>query len=136
MIETGMIEMTDHYDIRGNIERIDYRWTGGSSAYVSWELLELGYKERYVGDEVELGPFKLKIIDEDIIRRAFLVTRMDNPFWRLIYLWHCYNKSFDLAYHRFITTLAVWRLAEYNPAVIPSWRDIYFIQKIRNKLHD
>ena len=131
----GIIEMTNHYDIRGNIERIDYRWTGGSSTYVSRDLLELGYKERYIGDEVELGPFKLKIVDEDFARRAFLVTRMDKPLWQLRYLWHRYNKSLDLAYRRSITTLAVWRLADYNPAVIPSWRDIYFLNKIRSKFN-
>lgn len=133
---TGIIEITEHRDIRGNIERRDYRWEGPPTAMISRHLMYLIDNRVEVGDVITIGPFRSKIIEDDIERYSFLVTRMDKPFWWLRYIWHRYNKSLDLTYRRFITTLAVWRLAEYNPAAIPSWRDIYIIQKLRARLYE
>ena len=137
MINTSPLEITEYYDIRGNVERTEYKWTGGPMIEISRPLLDrMNLGNKSVGEVIKFGPFKLRIVEEYYDRDTIAAVRMDYLFSRLIYFWHRYDRVFDLAYHRFIFTLAIWRLAEYNPAVISTWRDIYFIQKIRNKLYD
>lgn len=40
----------------------------------------------------------------------------------------------DIFCIRLVLTLAVWRLADYRPEVIPSWRDIRAVQWLRKRL--
>ena len=133
----GFINVTSLTDPRGRIIRLDYEWEGEPVAEISkilaYDLIHGAGIE--VGDTIQIGPFNLKVIEDGMIRDVFKVVRTDILFWRLIYLWHRYSKSLDIAYRRFIITLAIWNLAEYNPATVPYWRDIYFIKWIRSKFN-
>lgn len=127
MDKTGMIEITTHYDLRGNPETYSYRWTGGPVGLMSRNVSEIYAKP---GDsEFWVGPFRVKILEQDSYQNLLTVVRQDYFLWRLVYLWHRYGILFDFAYRRFILTLAVWRLADYNPATVPTWRDIKLFRR-------
>ncbi len=129
------IKTTRMYDYRGGVERLEYEWPGGPKAWIQADSLgdDKSYWPIYEpGDIKELRPFRLKIIQFDWSRNAYEVARMDNPLWRLIYLWHRLTPILDLAYRRFIITLSVWRLADYSDQAIPHYSDIHIIKRIRS----
>jgi hypothetical protein len=137
----GFIEVTVHYDALGGVERYDYKWIGGDVAKFSEQLLldadpsEVRYDKfpRRPGDRFEFGPFKLRVLKEPewtaitAIRERGLITDL-----RL--LWHRFGKLLDIAYRRFIVTLAVWRLAERNEGAIPTWRDVHALRRLAERL--
>ena len=122
----GKIEIAEFRDFRGGIERREYKWIGPPETLVSWRLLDEW--EITTGNPwaeiINIGPYRLKLIENSYTGYYNRYIRMDYPFWRVHVFWHRANRLIDLFYRRLIITLAVWKLAHYNPAVIPSWRDI------------
>jgi len=133
MTEPGMIRVTRFSDIHGNPERLEYAWVGGPECRIDCRFAREASHEVKLDEqtkEIRIGPFRLKVIELDIPRCEYVCVRKDYPFWQFIFAWHRSNRLIDLVYRRSILTLAVWRLASYNPAVIPHWRDIHVLRKI------
>jgi hypothetical protein len=129
----GFIEVNEIRDFRGGVERREYRWSGGPIAFIHHEFLIRNNNDikKTDDDVLVIGPFRAKIIDKELMMQWIKVVRQDYPLWWLIYLWHKYSVLFDMVYRRFIITLAVWRLADYNSMIVPTWKDIYAIRKLR-----
>ena len=127
----GFIIVNHEYDLRGNLVRRDYEWEGDTITSIDINFID---GEPKPGNVIEIGPYLVKIMEWEIWSNNVKVIRIDKSFWWLRYFWHRYNRSFDLAYRRFIITLAVWNLAVYDPATIPDWTDIKLIKRLRGKL--
>lgn len=57
-------------------------------------------------------------------------VRVDYPLWWVIAIAHKSSRILRIVGARIIITLAVWGLADFNGACIPSWRDIKIVKKI------
>jgi hypothetical protein len=120
-----------HNPATGKLERTEYQWVGRSRCvYISFELADqIGW---IVPEKIiKFGPYRLAILENDLMRGAYYCRHIDNIFSWLPVIWHRINRVLDIAYRRFIVTLAIWNLAEYNGAVIPHANQIYLVQKVR-----
>ena len=131
----GMIVCHDKYGPLG-LEQRDFEWTGGSLAYISNLFMSRYTNERDVkrlhGDILQIGPFKVRIIEFEWGYGRVLVIREGwyAPFY---YYWRIIGRRMDRVYRKMIVTLAVWDLADYNPATIPYWKDIHALRWLVNK---
>ena len=127
----GMLHVTQFTNALGMPERYEYRWDGGPRCQVSRQFIDdaeiYWNKERHT---LLIGPYLLKIIEEQPYWDWFDCIRLDYPFWWVVVGRHKINRLLDLTYHRAIITLAIWGLASFNRASIPHWRDIYLLQNI------
>ena len=126
---TGMIVCHEHYDCRGGVERRDYEWEGGELAYIDQRFMEKEgiHEVPQLGDIINIGPFQLRVIDKKLWGFNYIVARNG---WkaRLRYVLHRTIKVLDKSYRRLIVTAAVWGLADYHDASIPTWRDVYLLR--------
>lgn len=137
---TGMITVTKRYDWRGNVEGYDYRYEGGDIMQISEDLLahaepsEVRYDNLPVkpGDKFEIGPFQFRFLKrKEYYFNQIIAIRERGVVTDIRYFWHRFGRLANIAYRRFILTLAVWRLAEYQEGRRPSWEDVYALQKMR-----
>jgi len=136
----GALEITVHYDALGVVEHRDYKWVGGDVARFSERLLldadpsAVRYDKfpSEPGDKFEFGPFRLRVLEAErgFFHNTVLAVRDRGVVTDLRCLWHRVGRLAQIAYTRFIITLAVWRLAERNEGAIPTWRDIHLLQKV------
>lgn len=135
MIADAHIVCTEMYDSRGTPIRVEWDWQGGKIAAISLDCdfprppLASALKASREGDEFSLGPFRLLVIDYDLMRDQILVIQTGRMAWLRLYI-HKAIRGMDLAYRRFVVSMCVWGLAKYNPARIPTWRDIYLLDKL------
>ena len=110
----------------GVIEKIDYSWEGPPEVLISHDLLcELNFTiDNH--EKINIGPYRLRLIENDYWQGRSHYIRMDYPLWWLRVLSYRMTRVFDLIYRRFILTLAVWGMADYNAAAIPHRKDIHF----------
>lgn len=123
----GTLRYTNFYNPLGIIERREWTWEGGPEVYISpYTLDELGLSEK--SDEIKIDSYRLKKVNKERDWNHFniLYIRKDYSLWWLFIFWHRISSIFDLIYRRAIITLAVWGLADYNSAIVPSWQDIHF----------
>lgn len=126
------------YNALGNVERINYDWTGGEVAFLSFSdvchLTAMGSMQKD-GDVVTVGSLRLRIVDaaDDSFPLGIYVMQdglralIKSRFYPLV-------RIIDLIYRRLVITAAVWNLADFNAAVIPTWKDIYLLKKIANRI--
>lgn len=135
----GEIIVQEHLDIFGNPERYDYRWEGDDRTLISRRLLydadpqevKYGTFPSETGDKFSVGPFDLRVLESCNWRYDVIIAlRERGIITDLRLLWHRASKFLDLAYRHFIITLAIWRLADYDSAVIPTWQDIYLVKRL------
>jgi hypothetical protein len=115
------------YDYRGEPERREYDWQGGRVVCISRQVLGhvSGYKP---GMKVfSVGPFRLRVIDEDY-RRVYCVR--EGPAGWALALWIATYKALDKVYRRLVITVAVWGLAQWNDATVPTWRDVHVLRRL------
>ena len=137
MSEPAQIAITVFTNQLGMRERTDYKLVGGSKkCFISGDLAwDLFYKELEEGDEINIGPYRLMIIEHrGYVDQQFLCVRKDYPLWWALVVWHRINRMLELIYHRTIITLAVWNLAEHSKNTYPHWSDIRLIQWIKKRL--
>ena len=131
-MQNGYLEMQEFRNTLGVLERREYSWEGGPICEVSYDFIP----ELFVpGDDltnIRIGPYRLHMIERAGWKDTILYVRKDYPFWWVLIAWHKGNRLLDIAYRRSIITMAVWGLAEYNPAVIPHWRDIRILKRLEN----
>jgi hypothetical protein len=133
MMDTAYLEVTEHVNQLGKVEQFTYKWIGKSPyTRIGWRLL--GNIVGIGGDtiNVQIGPYKLLKVEDDYQRDAVLYVRADKLGALRVALYKA-TRLIDLAYRRMIVTLAVWNLAEFSPAYIPSWRDIKLIKRLLKK---
>jgi hypothetical protein len=138
MNDTAWITVTNQYDFRGGIERRDYRWEGDSPyTRVSW----IKYHEDFgieapleVGQRIVIGQFHLRVVENEEWYQRSLCIREDYWLWWLPFITRPISRFAEIVYRRFIITLAVWRLADYNEAVISTWHDIHALRWIAKRL--
>lgn len=129
-VNTAYIETRVSFYPNGRIEQTTYEWVGESPyTRVSHRLISEVAKDIYE-TEIQVGPYKLLRVDKDAFGYADfpLYVRKDKLGALRVALYRS-TRLLDLAYRRLIVTLAVWRLAEYNAAVYPSWRDIKIVKR-------
>ena len=111
---------------------LTYRWTGGSVVGLNWKFLDVAVAEGSAAispdrSRLKLGPYRLSLVADDPMRMVFYYAReWDLParfhYWAWLLL--------DKAYRRTIITLAVWGLASYDPARVPSWEDVRALRRL------
>lgn len=118
-------------DFRNGPEQVKFSWEGGDVALIdNFFLRDEGICDSEnplsPGDVFTLGALRLRVIGNAWGARSktFYVMR-DGWRARLRYLILSRTHWLDMVYRRLIITLSVWRLAEYNEAVVPSWRDVH-----------
>jgi len=131
--DCGDMRVTRHGDVtRRGLERLTYEFEGGPYLAISGCLYpEMGNYPPEIGDKFELGPYKFRVIEHQIMSDAVIAIQEKWPLWWLAIAWHRSNKLLDIFYRRMIVTLAVWGLADYHEASVPHIGDIYIVQRIR-----
>jgi hypothetical protein len=121
------------------VETKTFELVGGPRLLISYDLLrefpEFLRNLPSEGDEFQLGPYRLKIYSHDYSFTDEECIRIDYPFWWWLVFWHRASRFFRIAKARFIITLAVWRLADHNPASIPSFHDVHIIRRLVGLFH-
>lgn len=125
MQPNGSIKVTRHWnEVFDCVEHLTYEWEGGPILQIDYMVLDvIGLDVYRVGDRFTIGPYRLRVIENQPWYRRMIVTA-DNP---QSWFWIAYAKLWrvcDLIYRRSILTLAVWGLASTPRGVIPSWHDI------------
>jgi hypothetical protein len=134
MLETAYLQVTVKTNAIGKREAINYEWVGESPyVRIGWHLLSeiVGFGG---GDrtKIQIGPYKLLRVQDDPAWDSVLYVRADKLGALRVALYKS-TRLLDLFYRRLIVTLAVWNLAEFTPAAIPSWRDIKLIERLLKK---
>lgn len=125
----GYIEVTITRNALG-VEEKSYTLAGGPLFYIDYNTLSReGFETRK--DTIQVGPYKLRVIEFFGYEGRLLCTSENNPYFRLIVLWHKLSRVLRRINARLIITCAVWGLAEYRPECVPSWGQIYFIRWLR-----
>ena len=140
----GEIEIHEKYNpLAGQVEQVEYKWQGGPKMQMSRELFYAMHKNKersqlesgpgwpinLEGTRFRLGPYRLHVFeDQPPYFGDVNCIRLDYRFWRL----HAYLprilRHLDLIYRRLIITAVVWGMADYNPAVVPYYKDLYLYQ--------
>ena len=125
------IIVNEHRDFRGGLERLSYQWVGGNVICISYDLaVKLGVDSRVCkpGDVFCVGPYRLRIVWRDPVPPyTVMAMRVGWVAWGRI-IFYAVIKRIEKVYRRLILTAAVWGLAEYDDAVVPTWRDLYMVK--------
>jgi hypothetical protein len=130
MNNTALIEVEVKTNPLGKREATNYKWIGKSPyVYISWELL--GEIVGIGGDtiNIQVGPYKLLKIEHGYLGNVVLYVRADKLGALRVALYRS-TRLLDLMYRRLIITLAVWKLADFSPARVPSWKDIKIVKRL------
>lgn len=135
MIPDANIIETQHTDFRGGTERIEYEWRGGSIVDITDRYLYRAgiYGSLSIGSVVNIGPFRLIVLDYDQPRRAYTFCRTGFK-GTVKYSVYRLTKHFDFIYRRLVITAAVWGLAKYEDYSVPTWRDVYFLAWLAKRI--
>lgn len=106
-----------------SVETFTYEWRGAPVTVIYAKYLDLDIKPD--AKIIELGPFRMKVLEFYPESFGFKCVRMDYPFWHVISFAHKYSRLLRVMYARFILTLVVWGFADHHPGFVPSYRDIY-----------
>jgi hypothetical protein len=132
MKDVSYIEVTQKQNALGKIEQYTYRWIGKSPyVRVSHSLLQ-HLAGSGNGASVQIGPYKLLKVGDEFHIDCVLYVRSDKLAALRIALYKS-TRLLDLVYRRLIVTLAVWNLADFHPAYIPSWRDVKILKGLAKK---
>jgi hypothetical protein len=138
MIENiGTIEIKNFYNELGMIERQTFKWKGPPTCKASYELLDemLGpvwWALASRGEPIDFGPYKLRMVEDSPWENIATFVRQDWPFWWLLIAWHRVNRLAEIAYRRFIITLAVWGFAERRWEKMPVLDNIHLVKRFKN----
>jgi hypothetical protein len=132
MMNTAYIETARRTSPLGKIEQETYKWVGKSPYVRISRMLLREITNDYCPKALQLGPYRLLMVDAEPWLDFVLYVRSDK-FGALRVALYRSTRLLDLIYRRLIITLAVWGLAEFTPAAIPSWRDIKLIRRLLKK---
>lgn len=130
-MDNGMIECTRLFNpYTHELESVSYKWKNGPMCRISTELAEdLGYKwgDRYV----TIGPYRIRVVSHEVPYGIIRGVRVGWPLWWAVPIIFGSTRLLRLVYHRAIITLAVWNLAQVDRNVIPSWRNVRVVRRIK-----
>lgn len=110
---------------------VRYEWVGGKVANIGiFELPDGINMENAQGRVFRLGDLRLRVVEVRYWHGGIYVMR-ESPQAAAYAWWRRAVRLADLCYRRCIITLAVWRLADYHEAILPSWRDIRVVKRLR-----
>jgi hypothetical protein len=128
MRETSYILSTQRRNALGRIESVTHEWRG-TSPYVRISRDLLDQVTHNEGDErVQIGPYILLKVEDQFWDASVLYVRADRLGALRVALYKA-TRLADLVYRRLIITLAVWRLADYHQAAVPTWKDIHLVKR-------
>jgi hypothetical protein len=131
-MDTAYLKVTQHRNEIGKIEQLTYELVGDSPyVHISRQMLDRYYDEPFP-NAVQFGPYRLLIM-EDYCAYDYIVYVRADKFGALRVAIYKATRVLDLFYRRMIVTLAVWNLAEFHEASIPSWRDIKIAKRFLKK---
>ena len=119
--------------VTGKIESETFSWEGGEFTSINVVVMEDHFSHRPKdGEIISIGPYRLYVIGiSGLMNQEYECIRITG-FWSWVrIIVYRMTRVFDLAYRRFIITLAVWRLANYHDGRIPTWRDINILRRVR-----
>ena len=126
------IVVTVHRNQLGMVEKRTHEWMG-DSPYVRIDrgvLRELFESDS--PDKVKIGQYQLLKVDDNPWEFSVLYV-LDNPLGHLKVVAYKIVRWLDLIYRRAVITLAVWNLADFSHAAIPSWQDVRFLKWLVRK---
>lgn len=128
-METAYIEASVKTNALGKREAITYTWKGESPyVRITWGLLSDIAPGVQAPERLQLGPYRLLFVEDEYHWGTAIYVQEDR-FGALRVALYKSTRLLDLIYRRTIITLAVWRLADFNPAAIPSWKDIKALKR-------
>lgn len=106
----------------GQIVARNYGWVGG-------QIVMVDARREHTPDKgiIQVGPYRLHVLDFIILESAFLCVRDDGPrSWLMVAIYRG-SRWVDLIYRRLIVTAAVWGLADwcFNTGELPTWRALH-----------
>ena len=125
-MEYSYLEVTVKTNKLGIQEAVTYSLNGKSPyTFIIYRFLEKSFFNPS-SDSIQIGPYKLLLVEQ--MPDGNLYVRADR-FGKLRVFIYRMTRLFDLAYRRFLITLAVWNLAEYRQWEIPTWKDVKIFRK-------
>jgi len=130
---TGNIVVTRRANPLG-LEQYEYGWQGGDVTILNWYHAreEPGLRHRdfpAAGETFWLGPFKLRVLDSDFCSLEVWVRRDGWLSWGLAKL-YIVGRHLERVYRKLVITAAVWGLARYDGYTVPTWRDVYLLERV------
>ena len=129
----GQLIITRKVNALNMIEGYDFRWEGGPTCIIGLCSFSGSLIKWIKPDIAQIGPYRLKLIERDYIMDRATLVRLDFPFWWFIVFSNKMTHWLDLIYRRTIITMAVWKLANYDGAILPSWHNIKIFRKTNKK---
>lgn len=96
--------------------------------------LPFGPDDNKDGDKLTIGPYHFRVIGEDIIGDSYLCV-LDRPVNWLTIGWYRTRQVARGVYIRLIVTAWIWGLAERDHNALPSWRDVYILNRLFGRKH-
>lgn len=129
--EYSRIHIITKHNALGRIEQ-ETCYIVGSSRFVQVNRKDLFSCSKLDDNHIKIGPYKLRFVEYDWYGDLY---HLEENFFDVVRIkWYFISRTLDLAYRRFIITLAVWNLAEYDFGRIPSLDDVYLVRKIKKLL--
>ena len=130
-MKTAYLRVTVQTNSLGMREAENYEWEGESPyVFVSLDERWMDNVQKIDDDkEIQIGPYRLLKVSDGHFRPDFVLYVRKDKFGALRVAFYKSTRLLDLIYRRLIITLAVWKLADYSPATVPSWRDIHLFKR-------
>jgi hypothetical protein len=134
MKDIAYIKITVQTNSLGVREAVNYEWGGKSPyTYISPPVFITPEIKKINGDkEIQIGPYRLLKVKDAYHLDCALYVRKDKLGALRVALYKS-NRLFDMIYRRLIITLAVWKLADFSEARVPTWQDIYLLKGFAKK---
>jgi hypothetical protein len=126
--DVSHIKITVKRSPLGKIESLTHEWEGRSPYVRITRSLLCEITNDYCPETVQIGPYRLLKVEAEPWLDVVLYVRKDKLGALRVALYKS-TRLLDLIYRRLIITLAVWRLAEFTPLAIPSWKDIKALRR-------
>jgi hypothetical protein len=127
-METAYIKGTVQTNALGKRESITYEWEGKSPYVRASHGFLYDLVSDYCPETLQLGPYRLLKVEDEPWLDTVLYVRSDR-FGALRVALYKSTRLLDLIYRRLIITLAVWRLADFHEATVPTWKDIRALKR-------
>lgn len=127
-MDTAKIVATVKTNSIGIRESITYEWIGKTpyTIITGCALSDMGFVD--FPEKLIIGPYHLLKLGDKFDVDAAEYVRADKLGSIRVFFYRI-TRALDLIYRRLIITLAVWKLADYDPSRIPSWRNIRLLKR-------
>lgn len=105
-----------------------YRWVGTSRLAKIHPPCRSFYEDQAAleNDKLAIGDFRLRVVDIEGMYWIVTFDRWYAPIYKIIYR---LIRTGEVCRSFIVFILAIWGLAEFHPASIPSWSDVKIIKR-------